>query len=397
MNNHSFLLWLFESRVEISTPISSWKSIKEGLWLINNKYSPYANNIFHNTPFILKLFEYLLQISQHGPVIFLTLTEIITTINIYIIANNAQSFVVNKGYIDIIKKEPTNFHCSKYFSLYAACFYYFNPFVFVTSLCKSISSVAHVLITLTIVFSIKKNITISGFIMGLAIVMDIYPLLLMPIAIKFCCLDNEKYRLKIILLYIITTIISFYIFLLFNLSLLNENETKLEFIRQYFIFVLSGNDPLPNIGPWWYIRMSLFPQFISFFTIILQSQSIIFSISFLIRFNDYPYLVLYLIIHTFEIFRIYPTISDTMLGYTFCLITSCILYKNSKHILIIITLFIVSILLLFFMWFMWIDFGIGNPNFYYAANLMFMLSNIYLICSNIASSRRFHSQFHSKK
>lgn len=60
-----------------------------------------------------------------------------------------------------------------------------------------------------------------------------------------------------------------------------------------------------------------------------------------------------------------------------------------KHLIPLAICMITSIILMYFEWYMWIDAGIGNANFYYGANLFYVLCNLYLICASIAAARQY--------
>ena len=48
-------------RVELSTPLNSWKRLVEGVTLSANGVDPYSGAIFHETPLTLAAFSYLLR------------------------------------------------------------------------------------------------------------------------------------------------------------------------------------------------------------------------------------------------------------------------------------------------------------------------------------------------
>ena len=60
-----------------------------------------------------------------------------------------------------------------------------------------------------------------------------------------------------------------------------------------------------------------------------------------------------------------------------------------KHLIPLGICLITSIILMYFEWYMWIDAGIGNANFYYGANLFYVLCNLYLITASIAGARQY--------
>ena len=176
------------------------------------------------------------------------------------------------------------------------------------------------------------------------------------------------------------------------------NDSNWNFIENYYLFMFEGRDITPNIGGWWYLKMSLFNRFQTFFTIILNLQPLVFVFPFLWRFGEYPYFCYYLMIHLFQIFRVYPSLSDTTFGITFLFISSFIIYNNFKHTLGLIIAYFIGLQLMFFMWYMWIEGGTGNANFYYAGNLLYCACNLYTICISISAARRYlNNLYHDNK
>lgn len=47
---------LLTGRVEISTPVTSFKRLQEGLFLYTHKVSPYDGGVYHQAPLLLTLF-----------------------------------------------------------------------------------------------------------------------------------------------------------------------------------------------------------------------------------------------------------------------------------------------------------------------------------------------------
>ncbi|KAJ2955935.1 hypothetical protein NQ176_g11355 [Zarea fungicola] len=50
---------LLTGRVEISTPVTSFKRLQEGLFLYNHNVDPYDGGVFHHPPLLLPLFSLL--------------------------------------------------------------------------------------------------------------------------------------------------------------------------------------------------------------------------------------------------------------------------------------------------------------------------------------------------
>jgi len=52
---------LIGARVEISSPISSFKRLSEAIFLVEQGYSPYDGDVFHGQPLFILLFHPLIQ------------------------------------------------------------------------------------------------------------------------------------------------------------------------------------------------------------------------------------------------------------------------------------------------------------------------------------------------
>ncbi|TPX58888.1 hypothetical protein PhCBS80983_g02848 [Powellomyces hirtus] len=66
-NASSFL----QLRVEVSTPVTSWKRLREGLYLYQNGIAPYEGGVFHQAPLLLAIFNFLPPILI--PILFIAL------------------------------------------------------------------------------------------------------------------------------------------------------------------------------------------------------------------------------------------------------------------------------------------------------------------------------------
>ena len=328
---HSFI----SHRVEISTPISSWRAFKEGMYLKQHGFSPYENNIFHSTPILLKLPE-IADFENNSILLqcILILLDVVTAVNLYYIACSSQSYFLSSPYLQKYKNSENEIKnkllLSPYFAIVCTLFYYLNPFVILTTCCKSNSHLSHALISTSMALSIYGLVTLSSFVLGIATIFDVYPCLLLPILILIALKSHQNVQQNkslSIALYVITFCITVAYLFGFNFIC---NSSKWDFVKQCYLFMFEGDDITPNISGWWYLKMSLFRRFQKFFTIILNAQTLVFVFPFIWRFGSYPYFCAYLVIHLFEVFRVYPCLSDTIFGFSFLFISSFITYNHFR-------------------------------------------------------------------
>lgn len=71
------------NRVEIATPLNSWKRLVEGVYLYDHNINPYDGDSFHESPIMLVFFHYLLKnVPNLLPVLF-TLLDLLTAHLLY--------------------------------------------------------------------------------------------------------------------------------------------------------------------------------------------------------------------------------------------------------------------------------------------------------------------------
>ena len=219
--------------------------------MFNHGYSPYGNNIFHSSPILLQFFAFIESFDDlkffNDNIFNLTnisfiLFDLIVCYNLYYIAKHFQCYLMkhlvfkyNENHTK--NKFTTSLHSSKYFALIIASLYNFNPFIIAVCVSKSNSNVIHALSTTAIIISMNFNfnfnftksrphkhkdkhkhknknkdktnnknkkrnnngkIVLSSFILALATVIDVYPIMLVPLCIQFICLDANGYNKDVI-------------------------------------------------------------------------------------------------------------------------------------------------------------------------------------------------------
>lgn len=96
-----------ENRIEVSTPLNSWKRVQEGAHLYENSVDPYEGDVYHENPLTLIASSYLIKnFNQYIPILFIIL-DLAASLLIYGTAKN----VVKKhvSFINIGFKEKLLF------------------------------------------------------------------------------------------------------------------------------------------------------------------------------------------------------------------------------------------------------------------------------------------------
>lgn len=77
---------VIKNRIEVSTPLNSWKRVEEGAFLYGNGVDPYAGDVYHENPLVLVGTHFLIEhFSQFIPILFVFL-DLLTGVLLYLTA-----------------------------------------------------------------------------------------------------------------------------------------------------------------------------------------------------------------------------------------------------------------------------------------------------------------------
>ncbi|KAH8165528.1 hypothetical protein CIB48_g2719 [Xylaria polymorpha] len=320
---------LLTSRVEVSTPVTSFKRLQEGLFLYNHNVSPYDGGVYHQAPLLLPLLSLL--------------------------------------------PDPSAYPFFTYL------LFLFNPFTVATCLGRP----TNVFTTCAILHAIAKAVSGSPLTAMLALsfaaYLSMYPILLLPPLILLAYdRQHSANRIPSLLQFSGTAVFAVTASLsaLFAASYLITGSW--EFIPSTYGIQLTITDLTPNVGLWWYFFIEMFDSFRSFFVGVfwLHLSSYVGGLS--IRVRSQPLAVLTILLGVFSIFKPYPSIADISL--------SLAVVPLFRHVfpLMRYTFFAAStILYSAFLgpafYYLWIYAGSGNANFFYAITLVWSLGQSLLL------------------
>ncbi|KAB5578447.1 GPI transamidase subunit PIG-U [Coniochaeta sp. 2T2.1] len=366
---------LLTGRVEVSTPVTSFKRLQEGLFLYNHNVSPYDGGVYHQAPLFLPLFS-LLPSSVSFPVFTYLLyiaVDLLSADALLKIADSGEA--VSSRLFTSPRREK------RWSGLVIAAVYLFNPFTIATCLGRSTS----VFTTCAILHAIAKAISgapISAMIaLSFASYLSMYPLLLLP-PLLLLAYDRRPvtktppasalaFTLKHIL--VVTGVLS----ALFGMSFLITGSW--EFLPSTYGVQLTLSDLTPNVGLWWYFFIEMFDSFRSFFLAVFWLHLSSYVGGLCVRIRTQPLVVLTLLLGIFAIFKPYPSIADMSL-----FLAMVPLYR---HVFPLMRYTFVSAAVVMYASFLgpafyhlWIYAGSGNANFFYAITLVWGLGLSLMVC-----------------
>ncbi|KAF4819319.1 Phosphatidylinositol glycan anchor biosynthesis class U protein [Colletotrichum siamense] len=365
---------LLTGRVEISTPVTSFKRLQEGLFLYNHNVSPYDGGVYHQAPLFLPLFS-LLPDPKSFP-IFTCILYILFDI----LSADALSKIADSGEAGTSRLFTSPRRGKRWSGLVVASLYLFNPFTIATCIGRSTS----IFSTCAILHAIAK--AISGAPLGamvalsFATYLSMYPLLLLP-PLLLLAYDRQDPARRIAstshFALANTGVVAAVLGALFLMSFLLTGASW-EFLPSTYGAQLTLNDLTPNVGLWWYFFIEMFDSFRSFFLAVFWLHLSSYVLPLTIRIRSQPLVVLTLLLGIFAIFKPYPSIADTSLFLA--------MLPLFRHIFPLMRYTFVGAATIMYASFLgpafyhlWIYAGSGNANFFYAITLVWSLGQSLLV------------------
>jgi len=398
-------------RAELSSPVTSLRTVDEGYYVWNLNGSPYLGSAFHQQPLVL-----LLALLPRSPTnltrgLAFIATDVFIGLLLYSIAT-------------IHSKENPTFQRSdgsRVDPFWVLLLYLFNPLAVINCGAVSTGLFTNLFATLALYLAYRAS---SNFVWGL---------LSMIVGALTVHLEFSLAILVIPLIYVATrrvqqqqtttvstTPVLVVVFLLSLCTLWGFSFMAMggswEFIDATYGFVFELRDLRPNIGLFWYFFAEVFMRYRSFFLFVFHLHPFAYVVPFATHFGDqYPLLYFWSLLTIVSIFKAYPTVSDVVLYLSFIpiltpffeskLITnrnnsSFILppYSISPHshkhktdipfLSTVVTVYLFCIAIAPVMWQAWLVKGSGNANFYYAGTLVFKLVEQYVIVGAVSEALR---------
>ncbi|CRL00804.1 CLUMA_CG014056, isoform A [Clunio marinus] len=369
-----------ENHVEVSTPLNSFKRVKEGAFLYANDVDPYEGDVYHENPFILFTTSFLLKNMSGMIPIIIILLDLLTAIFIYLgtKAISENNFEKQQKNLSTYAENTTEIQLKKADTIeiptYCALAYLFNPYSILNCVGLTTTVISNFLLSIMI-FSLSRNMKILC-ILSLAIETqkNFYSfVLIVPVALRF----SESSKSKVISR--ILTIIAFLITLLSLHCLSFQMMKSFNFIDSTYGFIIHCRELLPNIGLFWYFFTEMFDHFRNLFLYTFQLNStILYLLPLTFTFKDSPEFLLTILLSLISVFRSYPCVGDI----AFCMSLIPLwkrIFQFMSHNFIVVAAFLVTSILGPTVYHLWMYANSANANFYFGVTLVFCTANIFLL------------------
>ncbi|KAG5676334.1 hypothetical protein PVAND_006177 [Polypedilum vanderplanki] len=369
-----------ENHVEISTPLNSFKRLKEGVFLYDNGIDPYDGDIFHESPFILIAANFLLKNFGEFISLILIIIDLLSAVFIYYGSKSISKRNYERQQLEVSTyakgTEEIQFSKSDIDNIPFICAfaYLFNPYSILNCVGQTTTVWSNFLLSV-VIYSMSKNMK---FICLLALAFEtqknFYPfVLIVPIALAFSENDKSKNLKRIITVVTFASIFGLLNYIAFTYM------GNWKFLDSTFGFIIHCRDLTPNIGLFWYFFTEMFDHFRELFLYTFQlNTTILYLFPLTFTFKESPEFLLTILLSLVTIFSSYPCIGA--IAFYMSLIP---LWKRCSpfmsHNFIVIATFIVTSILGPTVYHLWMYANSANANFYFGVTLVFCTSQIFLL------------------
>ncbi|KAL0956835.1 hypothetical protein HGRIS_002947 [Hohenbuehelia grisea] len=358
------LAWPLDSLLydqQLSSPLTSYLSLQEGLYLFSNGVDPYDGGSFRHSPLLLSFFSTILPSSRIGAQLLWTLADSVSALCLVTIWRARQ-------------RVPYSSRDAMIASLYLL-----NPYLFMPSLALSTSTLENTLTLVSLALACRQRPSQALLVLSFLTQLSLSSILLLPPLLLLLITDHLSH---------LASPKSFNGSLKRTLPLLGE--FSLYFVSLTFASTVSAGswkwmlqtwgaslnlpDLSPNPGMWWYFFTEMFDHFRPFFLMVFSVHLLIYVAPICIKFQHDPLYAAFILLGTLATFKPYPTLSDPGLFLTMVTLFPEV-YPYFRHPIVTALLHLHASLLLPLFNRLWLTQGTGNANFFYASTLVFACSN----------------------
>ncbi|KAL9974384.1 hypothetical protein ACROYT_G011408 [Oculina patagonica] len=392
----------FINRIELSTPLTAWNRVQEGLSLVTHGVSPYSGDVVHETPLVLAVFLGLQKMSELLFPLLFVVGDLLIGWLLYKLASlhsqmllkeqtlNTKSFAKSVEPI-LLKQEALND-----IPLLVSSIYLLNPYTIGSCVAHSTVMFTNLAITTALLFSLKGSILLSTLGVAVGSYHSLYPVTLLApvilILMKVRSVDVEFNKKTVV--FVSQVVVSFIVWTALLLGMSYHVFKSWDFLTATHGFILQVSDLTPNMGLFWYFFTEMFEHFRIFFLWVFQLNAFFYCIPLTIKLRNNPTFLACMLCSVMAIMKSYPALGDTALPLALLALWMHI-FPYLRNTLLVTCMLLCSSFLAPVFWQLWIYAGSANANFFFAITLAYSTAQI-LLTSDVlfAFLRREYDLYH---
>ncbi|QLQ78637.1 hypothetical protein HG537_0A08850 [Torulaspora globosa] len=332
-----------DKSVEFSTPFTSYRSLREGVYMLENGFQVYNGGVVHQAPLLVAVMSFI-----ESDTVIALVYALLDAVVAYQLTCIAQCFA---AFVEIPVWLPS-------------LLYSFNPLVLLSCVSRSSVIFTNVCISTAVLSALQGEIVVASMAIATAGYLSLYPmLLLIPLLSLF---EGKTVKVKAVTCSSVTLV-----------SLLALSNVvcygSWGFLEATYGALVRFDKLFPNLGLWWYFFIEMFEAFLPFFKAVFNIMVVSFIGPITLRFYKQPFYAFVLFLGWILITKPYPTLGDAGFFLSFIPFFKP-LYGYLRYSLLSCLLFLHAVLLSPIFYHLWVDLGSGNSNFFYAITLVYALA-----------------------
>jgi len=357
-----------------STPLTSWRRVTEGHFLLEQGLSPYEGDLVHEPPLTLLLYSFCI---RHCSICIPALFILVDLLTAYVLKLTAEAYVNKQLAEERTRPPPADGSRGAPLTaaqlgavpLTVAAVYLFSPCTAVS--CAALSTAGLHQLPLALVFysAVAERWWPWLAWLGVSCYLDAYPAVLLA-PLLGCAADRRR-----------SPLLAGVVCCGVTAGLLLASAHALgdwSFLRATYGFILWTWDLTPNVGLFWYFFTEMFQHFEALFIATFQINAFIYAIPLTLRFRDRPVLVMFSLLILMVTFKSYPGVADAGL-YLALLPLWWPLAAHARYGFLVTCFYAATAVLAPVMWTLWIHAGSANANFFFAVTLAYNSAQIFLV------------------
>ncbi|XP_075554589.1 phosphatidylinositol glycan anchor biosynthesis class U isoform X1 [Dermacentor variabilis] len=369
-------------RVEVSTPMNSWRRVTEGLYLHRMQLSPYDGDIFHEPPLSLLVYDYVTKAidEQWIPLLFIA-CDLVTALLLAVGAKKCVLYMVEQEAQAKKAKSSRNItltmNSAGAVPKLVLAVYLLSPYSLLNCIGMATTLFSNLLVALFFASFVHGWWLIASVVLAVETYKSFYPVMLLLPALLYMheVKRNSSHRRTSLVISAVVTFLVTLSGLLFGSYLVTSSW---QFLWSTYGCICAVPDLTPNIGVFWYFFTEVFEHFRVFFLWIFQLNAFVYMVPLGIRLRKEPLLLFFLVVALTAVFKSYPSIGDVAL-YTSLLPIWRHVFPYMKQYFLVGCIFVSCSALAPLLWHLWIFSSSANANFYFGITLAFNTGQIFLI------------------
>lgn len=358
---------ILSATIEVSTPVDSFRSLKEAFFYLDHGMDLYDGGVVHHPPLLVAALKLVQEASPTYSWVFFNLLFTLVDVGVAVKLVN-----LNRWY-NAHQSKRAQSSLAGFSDALMAGFYLFNPLQILTCWSHSTQPLTYFLIVeLLNQVLVDENAYRGAIALAVASYLSYTPVYLLVPFLALAAVVSPQKKVDHVIQCFAVFFASAATLLLLSFAL-----TALpDFLTQCYWTLLLYLKISPNMGLWWYLFTEMFDFFTPLYLGIFNLYSFIFIVPITIRYFERElklgdsFLAVVLCYFWLSFTKLYPIFGDLGFGLSMLPIFKNTVVPHAKFLFVTSLLLIVVLLLSPIFYYCWIVLGNGNSNFFYSMNLI---------------------------